>query len=163
MERTHLFVCPVYFSFHSLTWDSFSHLTQKIVMNVKYFTVLKNCKGFSGSASGKEPTCHCRRCKTASIPGSGRPLRGGNDNPLQYSCLENPMDRGAKAFYKQELFYLLFVSLWIFRYSLMISHSTSFLISRSTRLSWCSCWCFTFFKKCMPTTKILNVEILATL
>ena len=30
-----------------------------------------------------------------SIPGSGRFPGGGNDNPLQYSCLENPMDRGA--------------------------------------------------------------------
>ena len=29
-----------------------------------------------------------------SIPGSGRPPREGNGNPLQYSCLENPMDRG---------------------------------------------------------------------
>ena len=28
------------------------------------------------------------------IPGSGRSSGGGNDNPLQYSCLENPMDRG---------------------------------------------------------------------
>ena len=30
-----------------------------------------------------------------SIPGSGRSLGGGNGNPLQYPCLENPMDRGA--------------------------------------------------------------------
>ena len=30
-----------------------------------------------------------------SIPGLGRSHRGGNVNPLQYSCLENPMDRGA--------------------------------------------------------------------
>ena len=30
-----------------------------------------------------------------SIPGSGRPPGEGNGNPLQYSCLENPMDRGA--------------------------------------------------------------------
>ena len=29
------------------------------------------------------------------IPGSERSLGGGNGNPLQYSCLENPMDRGA--------------------------------------------------------------------
>ena len=29
-----------------------------------------------------------------SIPGSGRPPGGGNGNPLQYSCLENPMHRG---------------------------------------------------------------------
>jgi len=28
-------------------------------------------------------------------PGSGRSTRAGNDNPLQYSCLENPMDKGA--------------------------------------------------------------------
>ena len=30
-----------------------------------------------------------------SIPGSGISPRGGNGNPLWYSCLENPMDRGA--------------------------------------------------------------------
>ena len=31
-----------------------------------------------------------------SIPGSGRSPRAGNGNPLQYSCLENPMDGGAR-------------------------------------------------------------------
>ena len=31
-----------------------------------------------------------------SIPGSGRSPEVGNGNPLQYSCLENPMDRGAQ-------------------------------------------------------------------
>ena len=30
-----------------------------------------------------------------SIPGSGRSPGGGNGNPLQFSCLENPIDRGA--------------------------------------------------------------------
>ena len=30
-----------------------------------------------------------------SIPGSGRSPKGGNGNPLQYSCLGNPMNRGA--------------------------------------------------------------------
>ena len=29
------------------------------------------------------------------IPGSGRSSEGGNGKPLQYSCLENPVDRGA--------------------------------------------------------------------
>ena len=33
---------------------------------------------------------------TSSIPGSGRYPREGNGNPLQYSCLENPMDRGGR-------------------------------------------------------------------
>ena len=42
--------------------------------------------------SGKESTCQCRRC--CSIPGLGRSPGEGNGNRLQYSCLENPMDRG---------------------------------------------------------------------
>ena len=33
---------------------------------------------------------------TGSIPGSGKFPGGGNGNPHQYSCLENPMDRGAR-------------------------------------------------------------------
>ena len=50
----------------------------------------------SQMASGKESTCQCRRQRRwGSVPGSGRSLGEGNDNPLQYSCLENPMDRGA--------------------------------------------------------------------
>ena len=32
---------------------------------------------------------------SGSVPGLGRPPGEGNGNPLQYSCLENPMDRGA--------------------------------------------------------------------
>ena len=48
--------------------------------------------GFPGDTSGKEPTCQCRRGKRC---GSGRSPGGGNDCPLQYSWLENPMDRGA--------------------------------------------------------------------
>ena len=43
--------------------------------------------------SGKESACRCRNA--GSIPGSGRSPEEGNGNPLQYSCLENPMDRGA--------------------------------------------------------------------
>ena len=33
--------------------------------------------------------------ESGSIPGSGRSSGGGDGSPLQYSCLENPMDRGA--------------------------------------------------------------------
>ena len=32
---------------------------------------------------------------TGSVPGLGRSPEGGHGNPLRYSCLENPMDRGA--------------------------------------------------------------------
>ena len=33
--------------------------------------------------------------KSTRVQSHGRPLGGGNGNPLQYACLENPMDRGA--------------------------------------------------------------------
>ena len=57
---------------------------------------LRERKGFPGGTSGKEPACQCRRCKRLSlIPGLGRSPRGGHGSPLQYSCLENPRDRGA--------------------------------------------------------------------
>ena len=46
-----------------------------------------------GWHSGKESACTA--ADTGSIPGSGRSSGGGNGNPLQYSCLRNPMDRGA--------------------------------------------------------------------
>ena len=46
------------------------------------------------AASGKEPTSKCRRRKRHGFDlGSGRCPGGGNGNPFQYSCLENPMDR----------------------------------------------------------------------
>ena len=51
---------------------------------------------FPGGASGKEPVCQYRRHRGAGlIPGSWRSPGRGHGNPLQYSCLENPMDRGA--------------------------------------------------------------------
>ena len=45
---------------------------------------------------GKEPACNPGDTgDTGLIPGLGRPPGGGHSNPLQYSCLENPMDREA--------------------------------------------------------------------
>ena len=45
---------------------------------------------------GKESTCNMGDTGDEGlIPGLGRSSGGGNDNPLQYSCLENPIDRGA--------------------------------------------------------------------
>ena len=46
-----------------------------------------------GGASGKELTCQTG--DLGSIPGLGRSSGEGNGDPLQYSCLENSMDRGA--------------------------------------------------------------------
>ena len=48
---------------------------------------------FPHSSVGKESACNAG--DLSSIPGLGRSPGEGNGNPLQYSCLENPMDRGA--------------------------------------------------------------------
>ena len=48
---------------------------------------------FSCNSVGEEPACNAG--DPGSIPGSGRSPGEGNGNPLQYSCPENPMDRGA--------------------------------------------------------------------
>ena len=50
-------------------------------------------KGFPGSLDGKASAYNAGYL--GSIPGLGRSPGEGNGNPLQYSCLENPMDQGA--------------------------------------------------------------------
>ena len=49
--------------------------------------------GFPGGSDGEEPACNVG--DLGSISGSGRYPGEGNGYPLQYSCLENPMDREA--------------------------------------------------------------------
>ena len=61
--------------------------------NVLLNLVLVFYWGFPGGSDGKESTCSAR--DLGSIPGLGRSPGEGHGNPLQYSCLENPMDRGA--------------------------------------------------------------------
>ena len=56
------------------------------------FDTLKILIGFPCSSVGKESACSAG--DPGSIPRSGRSPGGGNGNPLQYSCLENPLDRG---------------------------------------------------------------------
>ena len=54
---------------------------------------LLHCGGFPGDSVGKESFCNAG--DPDSIPGWGKSPGEGNGNPLQYSCLENSMDRGA--------------------------------------------------------------------
>ena len=49
--------------------------------------------GFPDGSVSKESACNAG--DLGSIPGSGRSSGEGNGNPLRYSCLANPMDRGA--------------------------------------------------------------------
>ena len=55
--------------------------------------VIKTQKDFHGDLDGKESACHVG--ELGLIPGLGRPPGEGTGNPLQYSCLEKFMDRGA--------------------------------------------------------------------
>ena len=54
-------------------------------------SILKVILGFPGGSEGKASAYNER--DPDSIPGWGRSPGEGNGNPLQYSCLENPMDR----------------------------------------------------------------------
>ena len=57
-----------------------------------YFHIL----GFPGGVVVKNPPANAGDARDGgSIPGWGRSPKVGNGNPLQYSCLENPLDRGA--------------------------------------------------------------------
>ena len=58
---------------------------------IKYLGI--NLPTFPGESDSKESACIVG--DLGSIPGSGRSPGEGNGNPLQYSCLENPMDGGA--------------------------------------------------------------------
>ena len=57
------------------------------------FCIFSYYRGFSGGSDSKESPCNAG--DMSSIPGSGRSLEEGNGSPLQYSCLENSMDKGA--------------------------------------------------------------------
>jgi len=61
--------------------------------DTELFGKLEMLWDFPGDSEDKESTCNAG--DPSSIPGSGRSPGEGNGNPLQYSCLEYPMDRGA--------------------------------------------------------------------
>ena len=91
-----------------------SHFPTSVVAQIKYWTAketpdpiflfvpnqlflillpLSDKRGFPGGSDGKESVYNAG--DPGSIPGLGRSPGEGNGNPRQYSCLENPMDRGA--------------------------------------------------------------------
>ena len=77
----------------SLGWQmvKYNSVTNKTtswnILNKFFISIL--CSSSDGEASA------CNTGDLGLIPESGRSLGEGNGNPLQYSCLENPMDRGA--------------------------------------------------------------------
>ena len=83
--------------FKEFSW--LTHITANVYfsdINTKYIGLLLlllflTFYGFPGGSDSKESACNA----AGSIPGSGSSPGEGNGNPLQYSCLENPMDREA--------------------------------------------------------------------
>ena len=60
--------------------------------NISLLQILIWAKGFPSGLDGKESACNA---DLGSIPRSGRSPGEGNGYPLQYSCLGNPVDKGA--------------------------------------------------------------------
>ena len=68
-----------------------SYVAHKLITNFRQLYV--SHVGMNHSSAGQESACNAGH--PGSIAGLGRSTGEGNGNPLQYSCLENPMDRGA--------------------------------------------------------------------
>ena len=66
------------------------------VSQLALFHITLGFQGFPDGSMGKESTCDAGDIgDVGSIPGLGRSPGEGTGNPLQYSCLENSMNRGA--------------------------------------------------------------------
>ena len=76
-----------------LTQGSNPCLLHLLHWQVGSLPLVRLIQGFPGGSDGKESTHNTG--DLGLIPGLGRSPGEGNDNPFQYSCLMNPMDRGA--------------------------------------------------------------------
>jgi len=84
--------------FSSVGSPSRSEITRCVfIRNSQFSTVVIPTQAFQVALVVKNNRCANAGDirDTGSIPGLGRSPGGGHGNPLQYSCLENPMDRGA--------------------------------------------------------------------
>ena len=86
---------------HGISQQHHGSLMYTLCRSFLVFGCLSSCiwvsyiisKGLPGASDGKESACHVG--DPGSIPGWGRSPGRGHGNPLQYSCLENPMGRAA--------------------------------------------------------------------
>ena len=77
---------------NALKFGSIAHYLER-VYHIRRLLITNIFMGFPGGSDGKESTCNAE--DLGLIPGSGISPGEGNGNPLLYSWLENPMDRGA--------------------------------------------------------------------
>ena len=81
--------------------ERLSNVCQTLVL-INFICLIDIClKDFPGGSDGKVSAYNVG--DPGSIPGSGRSPGNGNGNPLQYSCLENPMDGGLARLQSMEL------------------------------------------------------------
>ena len=78
-------------TYHHLANMTSVHDSKRVEYHI-FLKLILFC-GSPGVSDSKESACQCRRL--GFDPGSGRSPGGGNSYPFQYSCLGNPMDRGA--------------------------------------------------------------------
>ena len=97
-------------------WQQDFHIYIYIYMYIYiyFFHIYIYIYGFPGGSEGKASACNAGDLGV--IPGSGRSPGEGNGNPLQYSCLENPMDGGA--------WWAIYVCVCIYIYHIYIYHNT---------------------------------------
>ena len=86
--------------FHILIDHFISYFISCLFHVIGYFSIyivifLLLILGFPGGASGKEPACQCWRHKRLGFNPWVKKIPEGGLSNLQYSCLENPTDRGA--------------------------------------------------------------------
>ena len=77
-----------------LVWSTSWAGSSSSSYRISFLSISESWIGFPGDSDGKESAC--KAGDAALIPRSGRSSGGGSGNPLQCSCLENPVDRGAK-------------------------------------------------------------------
>ena len=85
-------VLPVQLVNWSTQFEELSVNTKSLSKRENLLLVSIFLKGLPNGSDRKESACN--EGDPGSIPGSGRSSGEGNGNPLQYSCLENSMDRG---------------------------------------------------------------------
>ena len=105
--------CPLRVEWIKKMWYTYIHThththTHTHIYVMEYYSVTEITKcaicrnmdglgGFPGDSDGKDFACSTG--DTGSTPGLGKSPQEGNGNPLQYSCLENPMDRDRQILY----------------------------------------------------------------
>ena len=86
----YIYICIYTYTHTHILFIFFFIMVYHRILNIVTWAI-----GLLGGTSGKEPTCQWRRHKTCRFdPWVRKVPGGGHGNPLQYSCLENLMNRG---------------------------------------------------------------------